>query len=525
MLTAENKKTKTRLVYALAIIIAPALYYLVYIGHFLNQENGRIATGFIGGDFPYYSANGREIFENGNGFAYPNPYSKDEPAIYFHLLFYILGVGIKFFGFDPGYQFFILGLVCAVATSTLTFLIVREVLTSQRFLVPLFFLVMWGGSIFVLSSAFANVFLGGALTGKLFVFDPFDGEWGLNWGRSLMFPAEAFYHMLFAGTWLLLLKRQWLYAILGAALLALSTPFTGIQLALIVSVFFGAMGLVERRPLFYVYLVLSLGIIAWLYWYYYIFLKSYDFHLSVHERFTLGEWILPWHSFFIAYIPIGIIATIRLVLDRFKLTYKEWLFLVSFAISAALVKNELFLQNPVQPIHFTRGYVWTPLMLLSLPLIQKFLVKLWEKRNRTYALTMSLLLFTLAILDNIAYVRWHSNEPNFGLSMSIEEREMLQWMDTQNIRGTLLSSNYFLSYLTATYSEVTPYLGYWNLTPDFNTRSNNVLNCVKYGQGGKWLEEIDLIMADRDTFPACVEKSEWTIIHETGQVVLFARQP
>lgn len=452
---------KTLLIQTLIILIAPLFYYLVYIGHFHNQENGRVATGFIGGDFPYYAANGREIFENGNGFTYPNPYSSNEPPVYFHLLFYILGVGIKILGFDPGYQFVVLGLTCALVTSALTFHVVREMLPSPRFLMPLFLLVMWGGSIFVLSSIGANIFQGGALTGKIYVFDPFDGEWGLNWGRSLMFPAEAFYHMLFSGTWLLLLKRQWFYAIVGSVLLALSTPFTGVQLALILSAFFCVMVLVEKEPRFYLYMILSMCIVAGLYWYYFIFLKSFDFHLSVHDRFILRDWILPWHSFLLAYMPVGIIAVIRLFQNRFHLEYKDFLFLVSFAVSVVLVKNELFLSNPVQPIHFTRGYVWTPLVLFSLPMIQKYLIKLWDNRNRIYALTVFLLLFTLATLDNIAYVRWHTIEPNFGVSMSTEERSnMLLWMDAQNIRGTLLSSSYFLSYLTATYSEVTPYLGY-----------------------------------------------------------------
>ena len=46
------------------IVVAIAPFAVVYLGHFLS---GSGATGFIQIDMPYYSANGREIFERGNG--------------------------------------------------------------------------------------------------------------------------------------------------------------------------------------------------------------------------------------------------------------------------------------------------------------------------------------------------------------------------------------------------------------------------------------------------------------------------
>ena len=74
------------------LAISPILF--AYIPHFTSPEGH--PTGFIAGDMPYYCANGREIFERGNGFAYPNPLDTEpeSPVIYFHWYIWILGVAI-----------------------------------------------------------------------------------------------------------------------------------------------------------------------------------------------------------------------------------------------------------------------------------------------------------------------------------------------------------------------------------------------------------------------------------------------
>src|SRR6185503_7540289 len=76
------------------VFLAILPFQLPLLQHFILS--GAEATGFLSYDAPYYAANGREIFERGNGFAYPNPYDSDPatPVIYFHWLVWLLGFGV-----------------------------------------------------------------------------------------------------------------------------------------------------------------------------------------------------------------------------------------------------------------------------------------------------------------------------------------------------------------------------------------------------------------------------------------------
>src|ERR1700730_211394 len=64
----------------------------------------------------------------------------------------------------------------------------------------------------------------------MFHFDPNEGFWFLNLGRTLIFTTEAFYHLVFLGCVVLVLRRQFAAALLGGATLSGSPPFPGVQL-------------------------------------------------------------------------------------------------------------------------------------------------------------------------------------------------------------------------------------------------------------------------------------------------------
>ncbi len=72
-------------------------FWSVYLTHVLLGPNR--PTGFIILDCAYYCANGRKIFERGNGLAYCNPYDPDTaaPVIYWHWLPWLLGAGMHGF--------------------------------------------------------------------------------------------------------------------------------------------------------------------------------------------------------------------------------------------------------------------------------------------------------------------------------------------------------------------------------------------------------------------------------------------
>ncbi len=103
----------------------------------------------------YYLAAGREIFERGNGFAYPNPLDTDPnaPVIYSHWLVWLFGFGIKILELDPVFVLLAVGLIFGLILTITTRLIVAEVWPQARFQVLLFYMTMWGGGLICASQA------------------------------------------------------------------------------------------------------------------------------------------------------------------------------------------------------------------------------------------------------------------------------------------------------------------------------------------------------------------------------------
>ena len=209
------------------MLLAPLPFWSVYLHHYASPD---VPTGFIQYDAPYYSANGRVIFQRGNGFAYPNPYDPDakSPVIYFHWLPWILGFGITRLGWDPGLLYCGIGVFASLVFSWLTLRLVECLLSDARFRYALFFLVMWGGGILCLWQV-VHIALGRSPVSDLFNFDPGWGWWFLNWGRNLIYPHETVYHAIVAATWLAVITHRRLLVVLGAVLLATTHPFSGLQ--------------------------------------------------------------------------------------------------------------------------------------------------------------------------------------------------------------------------------------------------------------------------------------------------------
>lgn len=383
---------------------------------------------------------------------------------------------------------------------------------------------MWGGGVFVISTIFLQIIGKVPLNQSLFIFDPFGGDWALNWGRNLLYPQEAVYHLISAGTFLCLLKRKWLGALFGAAILASTTPFSGIQLTLSVLASFIFLFFYEKRKYFLFYVSIALTILVLLMGYYFVFLKSYNGYGDIHERFVLSSWILPWNSLLLAYAPLLLLVSYRIVKEYGRFTSKEWLLVIWLFISLVLVKNELFLPEPIQPLHFTRGYIWFPLMLLAMPLLQRWLIYLYQSKTKVFASCVISIFFLVFVFDNLAFVKWRTLDVDTAIYLTVSERKMFSWMDKNNIRGLLLTSDYALSYLSATYTEATPYLGYWNLTPDFDIRIQKVADCVYAGKGGEWVNKVDYVLKTDVEMPGCLNPLDWQQIYQVDKLELLVKK-
>lgn len=501
-----------------------------YAAHLLQKG---VPLGFVVADLPYYSANGREAFERGNGVAYPNPYdaAPDAPVIYFQWLIWLLGVGIVKFGFDPGIQFVVIGLFASVISAFLTFRVVEFVLPTRQWLGLLYLLTMWGGGVFVLFSIAANLAAGDPVMLNVTRLMPFGGWWFLSWGINHILPTEAVYHGLVAATWLMLLKNRLWQAVMFIAVLAATHPFSGLQHLIGVGGWLGLQflrqpNLASFKPPFAVACILSVFLV-----YYFVYLPSFEAHSSLQNNWSL-TWILTHQTLVFAYVPICAAAIYRLILDRDWLNPGISIFAVSFVFSFLLAKHELW-TDPKQPIHFTHGYLWMPLCLIALPAIQQQLVALWNGGTgfRRTAVTAALIMVSTS--DNIGWMfsEWPRHSGSQEVS-SIEESEpfvltehqweVIQFMKTTYDSGYVLCTDPEVSYLLPTYSPLNVYLGHFFNTPEIDRRRENVDLWTQTGEHDGWLEDITHIIIDEKT-DAHLLSRQWRIVYSNPDYSIFQR--
>jgi hypothetical protein len=180
-----------------------------------------------------------------------------------------------------------------------------------------------------------------------------------------------------------------------------------------------------------------------------------------------------------AYGPVAALAAGTLIGQRRRreaLTRLQRLLLVWFAVSFALANHDLVVA-PLQPLHFTRGYIWAPLFLLGLPV----LLRLLEQTARGAAPTVvPALIVGFLLLDNAAWfgraALWehYSNEPN-GITLDAQERAVLESLQDPQYREYLLvSQSPKLGYLATVYSPLRVWYSHIFNTPHAKLRKAEV---------------------------------------------------
>jgi hypothetical protein len=516
-------------------IVGIAPYLLIGLVQAQWTPQGYVSTGAVQYDEPYYYANGRAIFERGNGLAYPNPYDPDPtaPVIYCQWFIWLIGFSVKVFHVNPAVFNAVVGTVAAVVFARLTLALVDRCTGGAGFRVPLFLLAMWGGGIAVLLNLAlclknpAMSFLGDPLR-----FEPFGGWWMLPWGRNSVYMTESLYHVLMAGAWLCALDRRWKGCFLCLFLIASTHPFTGIE-ALGIFLVWGVLGRFRwwggRVPAGFLGAVFALT--AAFLGYYFGFLSRHPQHRALQEHWEI-PWVEgPWQTV-AAYGLVAIPAFLRLARDRFRLGLDQ-LLLLSTAVVAFGLSHHDWLVKPRQPLHFSHGYVWIPLFLLGEPVLRDALAWAWKRPVRTALVG---LVGVLACVDNFAWVAFQSREilrKSGALSRSdssISENvgyipeglaRAYREIDARGLRGVLLCDDPTASYLAATFTGCRPYYGHMYNTPDFDARRRRVAEWFASGRDDGWMSQIDLVLA-RGDLPESV-KQAWKPIFDSGGWKVYER--
>lgn len=481
-------------------LLAPA--FVPYALHFREWKRYSRPTGYIQHDMPIYMAKARAYFDGGMFRpTYGNPCSPtdDAPRIYFQPWTLALGLVHHATGWRPRWLFPLFWLVAAWACARAALALYREVVgrddwASRRGTV-LFF---WGGGLL----AIAGILLGLATRGTLgrkdvVALDTFEGWWFLNFGRNLIYPTEAFYHALFFTCILCVLRRRFALATALAALTATSTPFTGFELLAILWAWgFVEVVFLEDRARVRPFFAAITAVMALFLAYTLGFLNLFAEHRKVAARMSL-PWGYGAETFLPAYALVGALAAWRLrTLPRAAACLAEprnRLFLIWAVVAFGLANHE-FAVPMKQPIHFTRGYIWTALFFLGAPELLGLLERLRDRR-------LLLALFTMLFLfDNITwfgvyYAGGLRARLGNGVRMSIDQEEVLRRLDDPRLAGsTIVGDDHDLLYLAIAETPLRSWVSHWIETVDFEKHRAELDDLFERGRFVAAWESLPLVV-------------------------------
>lgn len=451
------------------LLTIPMLVF--FWGHLFNHTKELEPTGFIQYDNVSYVAYAKQYLDSDrSSFFYSNPFndSDNHQPVYFQTqtLFF---AGLMKAGIPPGWILIPFTLICTLICFRLLISIYDYLFPGSKYRTISIWLFAWGGGLLTLSGFFAQLIYGTSTVNSIFFLDPGSGWWGLSFGRSLFFSCEAYYHMLFLGVIYCLLKQKWVGTFLIAAILSVSHPFTGIELLAITNAWLLAEKIVFKNKSIPAWLVIGELLLLFFHIYYYLFyLNQFDDHRSVNEQYALN-WRLRFFSIIPAYCITGLLALLSACKinkpGNFFSKSQNRLFLLWFLTAFALANHEMVIK-PMQPLHFTRGYIWTSLFLLGIPALHYLLNKLTVSVFPKIILGIFLLLF---FSDNLVWIYGQSSFKETSASTSYlnsEQKEIFVLLNKLCTNQSLLiGTDEIIPYMSTVYTSAYPWLSHPFTTP------------------------------------------------------------
>jgi hypothetical protein len=440
---------------------------------------------------------------------YSNPFDGDpqSPKIYFQPVNFIFAGLIKL-GADPGLSFTIFGLIMAFLCILLGIKILQLLLPGykqQSFIATLF---TWGGGLTAIAGLMGSSFLSGYQTQHwidgIYQADPANGWWGLNWGRTLFIPLEAYYHLLFLLNIYFILKQKWFAAAVAALYLSLSHPFTGIEYLLIMNVWLLFEKLLYRnKSIPYWYWGAIFAVTIFHCWYYLIYLNSFQEHKQIFSQYSVG-WTYSLLIVIPAYCLVAALSFLNVFISkpikRILSIPHQRLFFCWAIIAFLLSKHEWFIK-PMQPIHFTRGYVWSGFFLFSLPALiwlinylQQSGKRKWLLYGFTFIFLSDNILWTVNLLKDTNNIEWEGH-------ITKDTQQVLKFLQLNASNKDLLVGNATLvNYLTNVYTDTNAWVSHPFNTPKREERISQMHFFLQTGtKPQEWKNRRILIVLNKKT--------------------------
>ncbi|MHC1705947.1 MAG: hypothetical protein AB9842_00355 [Bacteroidales bacterium] len=414
----------------------------------------------------------REYWDNeGFNLLYANPSDPqpDPPEIYFQLPIILLAFMLKITGSDPALIFNLFGLAFAWAGTYLCIRFWRAFCNSWETADKLgLIFLLWGGGLLSVAG-FAWSILTGNPGQRIFIFDPTEGWWFLNWGRNMVLPLEAFYHFLFIGIiWAVYHRRLWL-SFIFTALLSLSHPFTGfLALSIYISWLFYQKFFNDNYKVPLSLILLTSGIFIVHLAYYLIWLPLYPSHQQVFMQWKLN-WNLSFISAVLAYLPLAIPAVYVLIFKKFSFPDKAFknLLVIWIFIAVLLGFNHVFIRG-YQPLHFSRGYLWLALFLGAYPWIRNQLQRILRLKL-LLKVSLIVMLTALMLSDNITWflANYKMQRSSPVMYLSRAQQDIINAVNEHGtVKSLVIADDYRLGYYSIVYTPARAAYSHWANTPD-----------------------------------------------------------
>lgn len=454
------------------LLTVPVLLFLIH--HYTGHSKELHPTGFTADENVLYMSYAHQYLDQqAASLFYSNPFDGDPQSskIYFQPVNLLFAPLLKA-GVDPGLCFSLFGLLMAFGCIFISIKIIQHLVPGNKYVWLIALLFTWGGGLTAIAGLSSAVVSGMSLqswTDGIYLADPANGWWGMNWGRTLFIPLEAYYHFLFFLTIYLLLKQKWKAAAIAGLFLSISHPFTGIEYLLILMGWLLLEKIVFKNKNIPTWFLLTTIATTFFHgWYYLVYLSSFPEHRQLFSQYSAG-WTYSFRVFVPAYSLVVILSVLTIYFNKRKATILsspyQRLFLCWAIIAFLLSKHEWFIR-PMQPLHFTRGYIWAGLFLFGLPGLNRLLEIFAGKKRGILLITLLCMLF---LLDNSLWVGNHLRTKytsEWEGHITNDTKEIFSFLQKNTTPNDLLVGDVSLiNYMANAYSPVNAWVSHPYNTP------------------------------------------------------------
>ncbi len=544
-----NKKIHFFSILIILIILIIPSFMLIFWNSKLSDE--AYYTGFLQSDQLVYTGLFRSVVERGNGIFYSYPYSPpgdDNPAVYFQLPFTLLAsiwtltnnlvISWEIYRYIFGFIFLYFVLIFLNDIFKIFFKETEFKPHSQYYLLTIFIILISGGGLAWIVSLLKVSFSADASSaGLIETFKKVEGNyhwWFLNLFRNIFYPLETGYHAFFFLSLIGITRKRYFLIASGHILACINGVFVGAELSMILIAYFFIEFIIRRTKYNFLNLLSAVIIFAAFFSYYQYYLGSFPIGKDLVSRLKVTIYdIIPVIENIYGY-GILLLTTPFVFFNKdfrnriFKTEHGRLLF-IWLIVVFALIQNDKFLPTGknIQPPHFTRGYFFSILVIISALGLFPFWTKLYTRKVKTsfFTLVLAVLFF---IPDNILFVSERFTDiphPNV-LTISKETKSALDFLNNLNKQKVTFSPDRNFADLVISHTPHCTIFGQLYPTPFNDEKTAMIEKFFRNENVEEFVNKyhIDLIILPKTymaPFERIVKRNSWVNIYHNSQWVIY----